>query len=292
MSRLLTALHSGRVLLMDGAMGTELHRAGAHLGECWELWNLTHPEKVQAIHRSYLDAGAECLLTHTFQANPVVLAKHHLESRLEAIHEAALQNARSAGKPDTLVLLDVGPVPDELRDDASQTRAWLQRVLASSSGADGLLLETYSGWMIPATVPFLKASCDMPILLSLTYKRARDGTLSTHDRCTPERLAEEAERSGLAALGVNCGLDIGMDEVSDIVRHYRGATNMPLFARPNAGSPTVAGEQWTFPRTPETMGYGLTRLLETGVAMVGGCCGTTPEHIAVFRALIGLFTSR
>src|SRR6202035_4244689 len=116
MSRFLDALRSGRVLLMDGAMGTELQRAGLRAGECGELWNLTHPEKVRAIHQAYVDAGAEVLLTNTFQANPAALARHNSADQLNAICRAAGEHARHAAGPDRLVLADVGPFSIEDQD--------------------------------------------------------------------------------------------------------------------------------------------------------------------------------
>src|SRR5439155_108011 len=170
MSRFREALQSGRVLLMDGAMGTELQRAGLQPGECGEFWNLTKPEAVRAIHEAYVDAGARCLLTNTFQANPTALAKHGKSEQLESINRAAL--------------------------------------------------------------------------------------------------------------GVNCGREIGMSEIIQIVRRYRQVTDLPLFARPNAGTPERSAKRWLHPQTPADMAARLPELLETGLAMIGGCCGTTPAHIA------------
>src|SRR6516162_11232433 len=109
MSRFLEALRSGRVLLMDGAMGTELQRAGIQEGECYELWNLTHPDKVRAIHRAYVDAGADVLLTNTFQANPIALGKHGLGDRIELIISQAITLARSVATPGRFVLVSFGP---------------------------------------------------------------------------------------------------------------------------------------------------------------------------------------
>src|SRR5689334_7322460 len=109
MSRFLEALHSGRVLLMDSAMGTELQRAGILEGECYELWNLTHPDRVRAIHQAYVDAGAECLLTHTFQASPAALARRGLLKQWQAIHQAAFSLARSVCGSQRFLIADVGP---------------------------------------------------------------------------------------------------------------------------------------------------------------------------------------
>src|SRR6266540_7472862 len=110
MAHFLDALNSGRVLLMDGAMGTELQRAGLGEGECYELWNLTHPDRVRAIHQAYADAGARVLLTNTFQANPVALGRRGLAEKLMAIVRSALTLTRSACGQDCFVLGDVGPI--------------------------------------------------------------------------------------------------------------------------------------------------------------------------------------
>jgi 5-methyltetrahydrofolate--homocysteine methyltransferase len=132
-------------------------------------------------------------------------------------------------------------------------------------------------------VPEVEAT---PLLLSLTYRRAPSGQFVTHSGHAPETYARHAEKHGVAALGVNCGRDIGMDDVIEIIRRYRDHTDLPLFARPNAGTPTREGERWVYPHTPQTMAERLPELLEAGVRMVGGCCGTTPAHIAAFRPIV------
>ena len=110
MPALLAALHSGRVLLMDGALGSELYQAGLEPGECGEAWNLTRPERVRAIHRAYADAGSECLLTNTFQANPCALVRHHRDDALERLVVAGVRHARAAAGPGRFVLGSVGPI--------------------------------------------------------------------------------------------------------------------------------------------------------------------------------------
>jgi 5-methyltetrahydrofolate--homocysteine methyltransferase len=282
MPHLWEALHSGRVLLMDGAMGTELQRAGIRDDECYEGWNLTRPDTVRAIHQAYVDAGARCLLTNTFQANPTALGRHGLHHQLTAINRAAVEIARSVRGPAPFVLGDIGPFAPSSLDTACQ-------LVESLGAADGLLLETCSDLNNLATV--LKACRSvrpgesLPVLFSLTFRRTATGHL-------PEAYARSVRSDGLTALGVNCGREIGMDEVIKIVRRYRQVTDLPLFARPNAGTPTRIGGQWHYPHTPEQMAARLPAVLEAGVAMVGGCCGTTPEHIAAFRPVIDDWNAR
>jgi 5-methyltetrahydrofolate--homocysteine methyltransferase len=301
MSRLLEVLDSDRVLLMDGAMGTELQRAGIGEGECYELWNLTHRDRVRAIHQAYVDAGAEVLLTNTFQANPAALARHGLLDRGQAIWDAALSLAHSAAGPEPFVLADIGPLGSEV----GMREAWrlweaLKEWIASSA-AEVLLLETASDVLDLITLRKMMAVRKMfgllgveefPILLSFTYRRAADGSIRNIHNWWPEACIRKAKPYGIAALGVNCGRDIGMDEVIEIVRRYRGMTDLPLFARPTAGTPTRVGDRWVYPHTPEAMAARLPELLEAGVCMVGGCCGTTPAHIAAFRPILDAWNAR
>jgi methionine synthase I (cobalamin-dependent) len=292
-SRFLEVLRSGRVLLMDGAMGTELQRAGIGEGECYESWNLTHPERVRAIHQAYGDAGADVLLTNTFQANPDALTRRGAGGRLTAVTRAALRLARSAAGPDRFVLLDMGPLADSGRNAtaASAVRC------ASAGMADAVLVETCSEIEDAAAVVRYRArhgltSTALPVLVSWTYLRREDGSLRTLHGDTPELCAAGARRYAVAALGVNCGRDIGMDEIIEIIHRYRAVTDLPLFARPNAGTPTRDGDGWVYPLTPQAMAARLPELLEAGACMVGGCCGTTPEHIAACKPIIDAWNAR
>jgi methionine synthase I (cobalamin-dependent) len=295
MAHLLSALHSGRVLLMDGAMGTELQRAGIPEGECYEHWNLTQPEKVRAIHQAYLDAGAEVLLTNTFQANPTALERHGLLERLDAINRAGLDLARSAAGPDRFVLASIGPLSNLHARTRPRSADWYPRYLPPLLTADAVLLETFSGQeeldSARLLVQLAPKPRDVPVFFSLAYLREGRRGLCTRDGLRPEEHAHWAAQHGAAALGVNCGRDIGMDDIIEIIQRYRRETDLPLFARPNAGTPVRAGDRWAYPHTPEQMAR-LPELLEAGVRMIGGCCGTTPEHIAAFRPVVAAWNAR
>jgi methionine synthase I (cobalamin-dependent) len=267
-------------------MGTELQRAGIADGECHELWNLTHPEQVRAIHKAYMDAGADVLQTNTFQANPAALSKHQAADQMEAINARALELARSAGSRRVFVLASIGPFEavEELPDADA-----MSRMIRSLLSADALVLETWSDSLalmaIERCCRLAMEFAEVPTLLSLTYRRADQGiyTLSGYP---PEWYALHAKRAGIAALGVNCGRDIDLPDLVEIVRRYKDVTDMPIFVRPNAGSPERVNGHWIYPRSASRMAEGLPALLDAGVNMVGGCCGTTPEHIAAFRPII------
>jgi 5-methyltetrahydrofolate--homocysteine methyltransferase len=276
----LSALSSRAVLLMDGAMGTRLQAAGLAADECAPLWNLTRPAQVLGVHQQYLAAGARVLLTNTFQSNPVALARYGLEDRLEEINARAVHLARRAPGGPRFVLGDVGPILTPGRYEEFADRRALQRVIESLDGIDGLLLETCSTPRALAEVEFalhrVGLAGEVPILLSLTYHvvAGEPVTLSGH---RPETFARHAIRHGVAALGVNCGKDIDLPTTAAILRRYRDETDLPLFARPNAGTPRPDG---SYPVSPGEMAAGVPALIEAGAIMVGGCCGTTAEHIA------------
>jgi 5-methyltetrahydrofolate--homocysteine methyltransferase len=267
-------------LLMDGAMGTQIQRRGLTEGACFERCNLEHPDWVSDVHHAYVRSGAECLLTHTFQANPFALARHGQAPMLEAILERACRLARAAAGPGRFVLADVGPM-ERFDGDA------FRRVLAGFHDVDGVLLETFSS-PEAADAARWAGETRLPVLLSLSYGPG----LCTHSDHPPEWFAEQAGGWGVAALGVNCGRDIDMAETAEIVRRYRQATDLPLFARPNAGTPVRDGGEWIYTRSPEDMAGRLAEVIEVGATWVGGCCGTTPEHIAAFRTVLDAVRSK
>ena len=266
MSDFLKALDSGRVLLMDGAMGTELLRAGAHNEPPQHLQG--DADKARAIHSAYLKAGAEVLVTNTFRLTP--------PPALFDTFQAAVRLAKSTSAT-AFVLADLGPEYTPSNTSASA-------LLSACADADGLLLETVSdASLIEACAA---DGSKLPRLLSFAFRRDSDRQLRTFSSLTPANCAEAAVRFGCAALGVNCGREIGLQELLEILARYRSVTALPLFVRPNAGTPTRIDGHWVYPETPESMATWLPPLFEAGVRMVGGCCGTTPAHIAAFRKVV------
>jgi 5-methyltetrahydrofolate--homocysteine methyltransferase len=284
-SAFLETLHSGHVLLMDGAMGTELQRAGLRLGECGELWNLTHPDRVQAVHQAYGEAGAQVWLTNTFQANRVALSQAGIAPQFQAILRTAVDLAYYPPFSQ-FVVRTIGPIISATGVEFEDLKD-LRGLVTLDPLVDAILLETCSSprvrWVAKRLALF---PARWPVLLSLSYLRNARRQLTTISGHSPEWFAARAKKWGIAALGVNCGRDIGMEEIIEIIRLYRRETDLPLFARPNAGTPTKRGKRWIYPHTPEAMAARLPELLEAGVSMVGGCCGTTPEHITAFGAVL------
>ena len=277
---LLQILHLDRMLLMDGAMGTELQRRGIAEGECYELWNIRHADVVRQIHKSYVAAGARVLLTNSFQANPAALAKHGLRERINELNDAAVRLAREAIGEGGLVLGSIGPWLNGGPTD-------LEFVVKSLAGADGILLETRSNRQAFADVAAARRCTTQPVMISIAFRKTGSGCeILTYDDMTPESCAGLAEESGCAALGVNCGQNISLGDVLQIVRRFRSVTKLPLFARPNAGTPTRVGNEWSYPTSPEDFAQRVPELLDAGLSMIGGCCGTTPAHIAAMAVAI------
>ena len=276
MNPFVTALRSGKVLLMDGAIGTEILRLMRTMvvGR-FEQINLFDRELVRSIHRSYLDAGADVLLTNTFQTNPVALGRCGVENHHHQIWQVAIKLAHLDHPRPHYTLADVGPIEN-------LTPEIVAAILEECVGVDGILLETWSS--LEALMHFVDRprAAALPLLVSFTFHRT--GDLMTFTGARPEDCARAAQRYGAVALGVNCGKEIGMTDMAEIVRRYREVCDLPIFVRPNAGSPSKSG--WRYPRTPETMAAALLPLLEAGAAMVGGCCGTTPDHIRAFRDVV------
>jgi 5-methyltetrahydrofolate--homocysteine methyltransferase len=275
-------LSRGR-LLMDAAMGTQLFAAGLH---CPEHANLEAAGQVRAIHAAAALAGARVLLTNTFQLNPLALARHGLEQHLESIACKAIHLARMGGH-NTWVLGDVGPMGSPGRNEEFADREALAQVLAALEAADGILFETCSSPAVLSAVQFALHRVGeiegMPLLLSLTYHRNDAGELVTFSGHCPETFARHAARHGVSALGVNCGKEIDIPDVCEVLRRYRDYTDLPLFARPNAGTPDAKSR---YPRSAEQMAAGVPALLAAGASMIGGCCGTTAEHVAAFAAAL------
>jgi 5-methyltetrahydrofolate--homocysteine methyltransferase len=274
---LLGSLASGERLLMDGGTGGHLVAAGF---SCPERACLGDPDRVRRLHEGYVRAGARVLLTNTFQLNPAALARHGLEAHLETIGRRAVALARLAG-PRAWVLGDVGPLCTPGGAQEFTDKDALRRTLAALEGADGVLFETCSSPAALAAVAFALHRAPevetLPLLLSLSYHRNAAGALTTFSGHPPETFARHAARHGVAALGVNCGKEIGLAEAAEVLRRYRDCTDLPLFARPNAGTPDG---RLRYPLSPDQLAAGAADLLAAGASMLGGCCGTTADHIA------------
>ncbi|PWH13779.1 MAG: bifunctional homocysteine S-methyltransferase/methylenetetrahydrofolate reductase [Anaerolineae bacterium] len=287
---------SGQPLLSDGAMGTQLHARGVSFDECFDALNLTQPDLVAQIHLDYLRAGSDVIQTNTFGANRYKLSLHGLEKELRRINqqgvEIAHQAARSAAKR-IFVLGDVGPLGIRLapygRVQPEQARqAFCEQIEALlEAGVDAILLETFSDLLeIRVAIEAVRQLSDVLVIASMTF--TRDDVTLLGD--TPAQVARQLFETGADVIGVNCSG--GPAQVWRILRQI-GQTLLtshkalpPLSAMPNAGWPEQVGGRIMYPANAAYFGEYALAFCEVGARLVGGCCGTTPEHIAAMRAAL------
>jgi 5-methyltetrahydrofolate--homocysteine methyltransferase len=288
----------GRTLLADGAMGTQLFQAGLEQGDCGEAWNLTYPERVLEIQRRYADAGSDCLLTNTFGGSRIMLARHGRAGDAVAINTAAVEIARAAfGERGGYVIGDIGPfggllapLGDVRETDVREAFDEQARALVAA-GVDAVIIETQTS--LDELGLGLHAARDAGaacVIGSMAYDVTRDGsTFRTMMGVDPERAAAFMQEHGADIIALNCGTGMDMVRARDAVERYRKATDLPVMAQPNAGQPTLVDMKLVYDETPEHMGRGVVPLIQAGARIIGGCCGSTPEHIREFRRAIDAF---
>lgn len=284
------ALATGRVLLLDGAMGTELQRAGLAAGECGERWNTSHPERIRAIHASYRDAGCAILSTNTFGANAFRLRGHGLAGQVGALCRAGAELAREASGTAGWVLGDLGPFGGllaplgEATPDAVSAAFHEQTQALLDAGVDGILIETMQAIeeMQLAVAAARAAGADL-VAASFAFDRKRNGRLHTAMGVTPEAAVAAMLAAGVDVVGCNCGTDLGRDDVVSIVRSFRAASALPILVQPNAGQPESTPSGVRYDMTPARFGSGMVAAQAAGANLLGGCCGTTPAHLAALR---------
>ena len=276
----LEALHD-RVLVCDGAMGSMLYDRGVFVNQSFEALNLTRPELVAEVHRAYAEAGADVIETNTFGANQVKLAGFGLADRLAEINRAGVRLARQAAGPARYVAGAIGPLGVKVGDGRSTTVETAESHFAGQAAAllegdvDLLLLETF-GYVaeLEAAVRAVRRLTALPVVAQMAT--GEDGL--SLDGVPPEAFAVTLSARGATMVGVNCGA--GPAATLESVERMAEATDAPLSAQPNAGEPKEVEGRRLVLSSPEFLGSYARRYVAVGVGLVGGCCGTTPVHIA------------
>ena len=291
MSGLLERLDEGAVLVADGAMGTMLLQRGLQPGDCPELVNLDRPEVLGEIAAAYLAAGADIVQTNTFGAHPLKLAHYSLEDRAEGIVQAAVGAVREAVGQRALVSGSCGPCGEVLQPygeaDPEEVSAGfrLQAAALIAAGVDLLCIETMTD-LAEATLAVEAArsvSATIPILATMTFDPTPKGFFTIMGVDVP-RAARGLAEAGANAIGSNCGN--GIQDMVRIAEDFRRETALPLVIQANAGLPELVGGKPTYTESPQFMGERCAALMDAGVRIIGGCCGTTPEHVAALRAAV------
>lgn len=284
-----------RPLLGDGAMGTQLMLAGLEQGNCGEAWNLTHPDRVLAIQRRYAEAGSDCIITNTFGGSRIMLNRHGHAGDVTAVNAAAVNIAREAfGGRAGFVLGDVGPFGGLMEPYGDFTEAEVRAAFREQikalvdAGADAIIIETQTGLEeLQIAITAAKDAGAACVIGSMAYDVTLDGsTFRTMMGIDPERAAEFMQEHGADIVALNCGTGMDMERARQAVIRYKHATDLPVMAQPNAGQPKLVNMKVIYDETPAQMVGGVAPLLEAGASILGACCGSTPEHIRVFRAAI------
>lgn len=288
MSDFLTRL-SSEILVADGAMGTLLHSRGIAFDQCFDALNLNAPALVADIHRAYIEAGAQIILTNTFGANRFKLARHGLEDKVAEINRAGVELARraiAASFKEVFIAGDAGPLGVRLspfgRVQPEEARAAYaeQASALAEAGADLLVFETISDlYEIREAVAAARQVCSLPIVASITFTRD-DRTLLGD---SPEKAARMLVETGADVIGINCSG--GPAQLLRLLKSMRQAAPQARFwVKPNAGWPEQVGGRIMYPADAEYFGNYALAFCEAGANVVGGCCGTTPQHIAAMHA--------
>jgi len=287
MTDILDRLNANEILVCDGAMGTMLQSVGYRSGESPERWGRLHEAKLKEIHKAYIDAGADIILTNTFGGSYPKLDKFDLGNETESLNTGlariAVAQARQAQRR-VYVAGDVGPTgefmePIGMLEEADMVAIFEQQVRALvTGGVDVILIETMSDLAeATAAVKAAKAVCDLPVLVSLTYNLDRNG-FRTMMGISPNQAVEQLLQLGVDVIGANCG-DVLAEAMPSLIQQMKSAGAKWVLVEPNAGLPLMLEGKTVFPQTPTQMAAQIPDLVAAGANIIGGCCGTTPEHI-------------
>jgi 5-methyltetrahydrofolate--homocysteine methyltransferase len=303
--RFLNRLREG-FLICDGAMGTTLSASGHEPGRALELLNVEQPDLVRAVHRAYLEAGADIITTNTFQGTRAVLERHEpadalgaeiiqtntlqgsrpalerhgLGERTHELNVAGARLAREVAGDRVFVAGDIGPSGKILEPygdypEGAASAAFAEQAEALvEGGVDLLIVETFIALEEVRAAVTAAAATGLPVAASMAFEPSG----RTPFGVAPEAAAREMEAAGATVVGANCGT-VSSAEMVEVIAKFRAATSLPLIAQPNAGRPQRTESGATYPETPEMMADSAERFRELGVAIIGGCCGSTAAHI-------------
>jgi 5-methyltetrahydrofolate--homocysteine methyltransferase len=284
-----------RRLVCDGAMGTQLMLAGLESGACGEMWNLTHPERVLAIQKRYVEAGTDCLITNTFGGSRIVLKRHGADKDVREINQAGARIAREAfGGREGYVLGDIGPLGailepyGELPEADARVALEEQARALVDAGVDAIIVETQTSLEeLGLAIAAAKAAGARCIIGSLAYDLSMDKSFYvTMMGVSPEKAAQFVEENGGDVVALNCGTGMDMPGAAKVARLYRQECKLPIMVQPNAGLPVLEKGRAVYKQSPAEMASGVGDVMDAGANIIGSCCGSTPEHTRAIRQAV------
>jgi len=279
------AVKSGKILISDGAWGTFLQKKGLQPGECPELWCIDRPADVMDVAKGYVAAGADMVESDSFGGSRFKLEHYGLAERTAEINEAAARISRQAAGASKWVIASIGPTGKMLLlGDVTEEEMYNvfkeQAVALEKGGADAACIETMSALdEAGLAIKAVKENTKLEVICTFTFERNTRGEYRTMMGVSPVDAAKAAVEAGADVIGPNCGN--GIERMIEIVKDMRAACpNTPILVHANAGLPKNVNGVDTFPETPEDMARQVPALVKAGANIIGGCCGTTPAHIA------------
>ncbi len=289
---LMERLQSGEILISDGATGTYLQRHGLEPGGCPEEFNASHPDVVRGMAKDYFDSGSDIVLTNSFGGSRFMQKKYGYENRVVEFNELAARHA-AGQKPDSdhYVAGSIGPtgemmepLPDGVSEAAMYDALAEQAEALAHGGADTILIETQMA--LEEAVTAIRAAKDttpLPVFATMVFDLGPRGFF-TMMGVTPERAAAELRAAGADVVGANCGN--GIDRMLDLAKQMRDADDGLMLIHSNAGIPDMKNGQIIYNESPDYMARRFKRLADMGINIIGGCCGTGPDHIRALRAAV------
>jgi len=277
---------ASEVLILDGAMGTQLMAHGIEAGTCNDYLNIESADVILDIHSAYLQAGSDAVITNTFGANRITLARHNLGDKVADINTAAAKIARQAAGEDKYVLGDIGPTGDFLKPFGSLEPESLKEAFAEQAkalldgGVDGIIIETMTALdELEIAIKAVKDISVLPLFVSLAFDAVKDG-FRTMMGVDPAEAAGRLLPIKVDALGFNCGT-LTLRQYEELAKTYADIINDKTFllAEPNAGKPELEDGKAVYTVTAEEFASAAQKIHEAGARIIGGCCGTSPEHI-------------
>ncbi|MBN1574125.1 MAG: homocysteine S-methyltransferase family protein [Deltaproteobacteria bacterium] len=282
-------LKNGNILLLDGAMGTQLILRGIKSGETSETWILTRPDDVSAIHKDYFDAGADIVLTNTFGGTPLKLSHFGLAERAEDVNRRAAELAKSVCPEGRFVAGDIGPTGKLLKPygDADEEELFenfkLQAKALADGGVDLVIIETMMDLKEGELALKAALTTELPVFACVTFDKKKRGYFTMMGN-SPEDVVKSLIDLGATAVGANCTLRIG--DMVDLIKEISAVSTVPVIAEPNAGSPELENGKPKYMDGPKEFAQKVPDLISAGAVIVGGCCGTTPETTREIRKII------
>ena len=292
MNELMERVTAGEILVSDGATGTYLQANGLEPGGCPEEFNHSHGEVVQQMAANYFEAGSDMVETNSFGGSRYMLKKYDFGDRVEEWNRLGAEHARSAAPAGRFVLGSIGPTGEFLEPNGEVTEEEMYEVFAeqarglASGGVDAFCIETMSDIGEISLAIRAAKETGLPVFATMTFNKGPRGYF-TMMGITPAGAAEQLTAAGADVVGSNCG--IAIEQMIEIITDMRRATDKPMITHVNAGIPRIEDGDIVYPHTPEYMASLVPRLVAAGANIIGGCCGTGPDHIRAFcQALNGI----